>query len=268
MKVFGKFFTASLLAAQLLIALPAVPGFSLDKQTADRMFFDADTADTAQNFSLAVDKYTALIKLLKQTDPENSKRLRAQVRLARLYVGKKDFDAAEPLYLTLIHTDRAVLLKDPEVMIDLDDLSDAYIELEKDPHFGLQSLKHTQSLRELMDPSQPHLPEIYLHLARYYLGKLHDPKTAALYAEKLVAFDRRSALRKKAPLTYDLVLLASIYATMKDYSRARSSADEGLKDVRQCNCGKESITSFNEILHLCDLHDKPAAHTRAANRSR
>jgi tetratricopeptide (TPR) repeat protein len=214
---------------------------------ADNLFHEADSAETEKNYPRAIEKYTTLIKSLKVQDPNNIKMARAKARLARLYVQQAKYDQAEPLFSSIMRIDRKMLQKDPEYMIDLDDLSDAYLNLENDKRYGFESQKHSLLLRQYIDPHHPHLAESYKHLAES-CARAGNYKDAIHAAETMVAIQRTYSLQKKAALAFGLVILAQYRYNAKDYAGAKQAAKEGLATIQQCACAQNAAVTFNEIL--------------------
>ncbi|MBU6453661.1 MAG: hypothetical protein KGS72_17915 [Cyanobacteria bacterium REEB67] len=240
------------LSAFLLCFSLSLPSIMAAANTpADDLFNEADSAETGRNYSKAIQKYTDLIKILKEKDPTNIKIARAKARLARLFIQQAHFDQAEPLFASIMHLDRKEMQKDPEYMIDLDDLSDAYLDLEKDKRYGFESQKHSLLLRQYINPHHPHLAESYKHLADSF-ARAGDYKDAINAAESMVAIERTYSLKKKSALAFDLVLLAQYKFSAHDYSGAKKAAREGLATIQQCACAQKAVISYNEIIRQCD----------------
>jgi tetratricopeptide (TPR) repeat protein len=214
---------------------------------ADTMFKSADSADIAEDYTLASAKYLDLISKLRQSDPDNLIIVRAQARLARIYIFQRDFDKAEPLFHILMHTDRGKLDLEPELLIDLDDLSEAYGNLHGDPRHGLESLKRCLSLRMYINPHHPRLPEAYRSLAEYC--SYHSmPTNATEWILRGIELEKQYKLPKQGPLVRDLTLLSNIYMQENNLDKAQQVIQDSLAKVAQCNCGKELVPHIHATL--------------------
>jgi len=233
--------------------------FAAPHSQADTMFKEADSADISQNYKDAQAKYLALIKTIKQTDPKNPLILRAQVRLARIYILQKQFDSAEPIFVTIVHTDPKATTIDPELMIDLDDLSDEYINLGSDPHYGYESLKHCAYLRQYINPSHPHLPEIDRLLAQTCC-RFGSKKEAIEWMTKGIDVEKHFSLQRQGLLLVDQNYLASIYLALENYASAekllKEAIDNGDKRARGTAIVAHLHTTLGEVYTKTKRYDE------------
>jgi tetratricopeptide (TPR) repeat protein len=233
--------------AFLLFSLQSgsAPALADTAAEADSLFKQADSYDICENYREASAKYLELISKLRQSDPNNPKILRASARLARIDVVLKHFDAAEPIFHVLVHTDRKKLTIDPELTIDLDDLSDAYSNIKTDPHYGYESMKRCAALRKYIDPDHQRLPDIYGELARYCEHR-GQPKECIDWTQKAIVLDKKQPPQKQIGLIRDLTYLAGIYIKDSQYEKALQTCREASSYMAHCPAGK----NFAGQLHV------------------
>jgi tetratricopeptide (TPR) repeat protein len=236
----------SMAAAVILVMFQAstAPVFAGTGTLADTMFKDADSCDISENYKAAITKYLYLISKLHQSDPSNPKIYRAQARLARIYVLQKHFDEAEPLFDLLTHTDHSKLEVDPEVIIDLDDLSDAYSSLANNLQYGLESLKRSMALRKYINPDHPRLPDSYLAMARYY-QKRSNFKESIDWTLKAIALERRCPVAKQGPVVREETFLSTMYLKLNEVDEAHKTVQDALSLVTRCACAKGFIAQLH-----------------------
>jgi len=223
------------------------PAFAGSNTLADTMFKAADSADINEDYQDASAKYLDLISKIRQSDPGNLKILRAKARLARIYIVEKKFDKAEPLFYGLVNVGRSKLDKEPELMIDLDDLSDAYLKLGTDTHYGYESMKRCLELRLYINPRHPHLPEVYRDLSEY-CTRCSNTKDAINWILKAIEIEKQYSLQKQAALVQDESYLAGIYVSANALDKAQTIGLEGLNTVKKCNCGTSHLAQFRVTL--------------------
>ena len=228
---------------QTLIA-PASAG---THTSADTMFKSADSADVTENFTVAKTKYLDLISKLRQSDPANPMIIRAQTRLARIYIFQRDFDKAEPIFHILMHTAHRKLDLEPELMIDLDDLSEAYENLHDDPRHGLESLEHSLAVRKFINPNHPRVPDSYRSLAEHCVTT-SNLKQSIDWISKSIEIEKHYPLKDQSNLVSDQTFLSIVYLAANDVDRAQQTAHVALDTVARCACGKNQLPQLHANL--------------------
>jgi tetratricopeptide (TPR) repeat protein len=216
----------SMARAMLLQALIA-PALADTHTEADAMFKAADSADISEDYKDAAAKYRDLIVRTRGSHPTSLKIIRARARLARIYILQNQFNKAEPLFFDLIHTDRKTATLDPELMIDLDDLSDSYLKNAKDPHYIYESRKRCLALRKYINPNHPHLPEAYRQLSEYCTS-CSNAKDAINWIVQAIEIEKHYSLHRQGDLIRDENYLAAIYLSRSELDKAQQTAQEGL----------------------------------------
>jgi tetratricopeptide (TPR) repeat protein len=194
---------------------------------AEALFDVANSADISENYDDAVVKYIDVIQKLRQSDPANPYILRAKARLARMYLLQHQFDKAEPLFASLVHTERNRLNAAPELLIDLDDLSEAYLSKASNPHYGYEAIKHCIALRLDINPKHPRLPAAYRQLSEYCTS-CSNCKEATVWILKGIELEKHYAPNKRGDLLHDENYLSSLYLTQKDTAKAQQAIQDCL----------------------------------------
>ncbi|MBS1989400.1 MAG: hypothetical protein JSS83_02720 [Cyanobacteria bacterium SZAS LIN-3] len=237
------------------VLLPVNRARASSNRQADILLKKAFTADLDEDYKAAESEYISLIKSLKATDPGSDTILRAKARLARVYIVQGKFDEAEPLFVQLIHTDKETLARDPEIMVDLDDLSDAYVKLNKSNRFGYESLKRALMLRRYINPRHPHLAEAYRELAKFCL-RCANYKDAIAWISKSIETENGLPLRKQSNLITDETFLAGLYLNSNQPEAAQKTALWTLAQIQKCTCGQEMDRQLHSILGRTYTVDK------------
>lgn len=248
----------TLLIGILLIGsalLPVNRAQASSNRQADILLKKAFTADLDEDYKAAESEYISLIKSLKATDPGSDTILRAKARLARVYIVQGKFDEAEPLFGQLIRTDKETLARDPEIMVDLDDLSDAYIKLNKSNRFGYESLKRALILRRYINPRHPHLAEAYRELAKFCLH-CANTKDAIAWITQAIETEKDLPLHKQSNLITDESFLAGLYLNSKQPKEAQKTALWALAQIQKCTCGQDMDRQLHSILGRTYTVDK------------
>jgi len=231
----------------ILLQTLRVPACAGTHTVADAMFDSASSADISEHYEDAAAKYQDLISKIKHSDPANLTIIRAQARLARIYLLQNHFDKAEPLFYQLTHTDRSKLDLAPELMIDLDDLSDTYVKLAKDPHYGYEGLKHCLALRKHINPNHPRLPDAYRQLSEYCAGSRSGAE-AIDWILKAIEIERHYAPAKQAALIRDENYLASMYLAGNVLEKARATAQDALDTLSKNGGGSRLVVQLHTTL--------------------
>jgi len=238
-----------LILLQILMASAFAGTYSL----ADKMFKDADSADIREDYRDASAKYLELISALHHSDPSNILIVRARARLARIYILQKQFDKANELFMYLMGTAHSKLQLDPELMIDLDDLSDVYLKFGSDPHYGYESMKRCLSVRKYINPNHPHLAEAYRHLSQY-CSRCSNFKEASEWMLKAIEIDKHSVLQSKSDLVGDKCTLADTYMNAGELDKAQQTAKDDIDLIAKCACGNFVLPQLHATLgHIYTL---------------
>ena len=226
--------TLALLAVSTcaLLTTNALPAMS--QSSAKDLFMVADSADTHEKYEQAIKLYENLIKQLNATDPSNAKIERAKVRAARIYLTTGQYDKATP-YFKELSTKVINVDKDPEIMVDLDDLSNAYLKYKDDPSRNMEALQRCLAVRQIINPRHPYLVESYRLLSNCCTShKQYDQAIA--WIRKAIDIDKQMSPTKRSYLAADTKTLAAIYVEKKAYKEALDAAGESLKVCEQFQC--------------------------------
>lgn len=196
---------------------------------------EADSADTHENYEQAIKLYENLIKQLAVSDAHSTKIDRARVRAARLYLTTGQYEKATPYFLQVTSHNSISPDKDPEIMIDLDDLSNAYLKYKADPKRDYEALLRCLAVRRLINPNHPYLVESYRLLANCCFSHARYDESID-WIKKAIDLDSKFAPTKRSYMATDLKTLATIYAEKKSYQEALSTAAEALAICEKFNC--------------------------------
>jgi tetratricopeptide (TPR) repeat protein len=248
-------------AAAITLHIPGGASAADDNSIAGTMFATANSADVAEEYSDAATKYQTLILKLRSTDPGNPFILRAKARLARMYLLQSKFDEAEPLYFNLMMSDRTNLVRIPELMIDLDDLSDAYVRMAKVAHYRYESLKHCVELRKRINPHHPRLAGAYRDLSEY-CTTCNNLKDAISWMLKALDLERNGPVSTTSDLIRDENYLAVLYMIQNQLDKAEQAAREGTSVLPKTANDKFLLTQVH--CTLGSIYKKKGLHEKAA----
>lgn len=220
----------------------------------------ADSAETQGQEQEAISLYKDLLERYSKTDPTNPKLPRAEARIARLHLLNNEYDKANTYYDRLLkHHQR--LDEDPELMVDLDDLSNVYQKFTSSKEHHLDCLMRSLSIRNFINPKHPHLPESYRLIANYLLGQ-GDSKQALVWLDKAIAVDRTYPRQKKSKLVEDLQLRGNIFLQTNKVQEAESAFSESLKTAVDNACSDMLVGQSYLYLGLAQM--KGAKHKEAS----
>ncbi len=220
----------------------------------------ADSAETQGQEQEAISLYKDLLERFSKTDPTNPKLPRAEARIARLHLLNNEYDKANTYYDRLLkHHQR--LDEDPELMVDLDDLSNVYQKFTSSKEHHLDCLMRSLSIRNFINPKHPHLPESYRLIANYLLGQ-GDSKQALAWLDKAIAVDRTYPRQKKSKLVEDLQLRGNIFLQTNKVQEAESAFSESLKIAVDNACSDMLVGQSYLYLGLAQM--KGAKHKEAS----
>lgn len=191
-------------------------------------FKQADSAEINGQYPLAIRLYQELITTISKGDPKSPRIDRARARIARLHLLQGDFDSATPFVKAILASDQKRASEDPELMVDIDDLSNDYLKLSHDKDHGLPAMMRSCRLRLFISSKHPHLPENYKALSEYELtaGRYDN---AILWLEKALTIEAGYPRQKMDRMVQDLIRLAAIYDQKKDRTRAYRTLDKALE---------------------------------------
>ncbi|HNG19445.1 MAG TPA: hypothetical protein PKN86_17850 [Candidatus Obscuribacter sp.] len=210
------------------------------------VFKQADSAEIQGDEAEALKIYTNLIESLQKSDQNNPKLARAEARIARLHLLNNQYDKATPFCDKLLKTYHERAAEDPELMVDLDDLSNVYLKFKDDKTRDLDCLNRSLKIREFINHRHPHLPENYRLLSACMLNK-NDFPSAINWIAKAIAIDRTYPRQKLDRLVHDLTIQGTIHIKAKNFKAAQASFVDSL------NVGKQSGCS-DWLVGQCYLH--------------
>lgn len=225
----------SLLLVCLGLTCLAPQCLAITSEEIKSVFKDADSAEIQGEPYKAIKLYTGLISSLEKSDKDNPKLARAQARVARLLLLDNQYDQATPYYDKLLNTFHNRAKEDPELMVDLDDLSNVYLKFNSNPAKQNDSLMRSLKIRQFINVNHPHLPENYRMLASMCFAK-NQTKPAREWMEKAIAIDKTYPRQKMDRLVQDLNMLGGIYLRAKDYKSATMTFNDALRIAKINGC--------------------------------
>ena len=215
----------NLLCVLLLAAAPAKAAALTDA------FDEATSAETHGQYREAMASYQKVIE--KATKPnEMTWAARSKARIARLLVNKGLIKEAEPLYLQLLKLTPAQFKNDPELMVDLDDLSESYTAQSKKLLTAKECLFHALALRLAVDPHHPNINQSYRQIALYMLSH-GDSAAAERYLKQGIELEKNCPPDKLYRLVQDQGLLARIYMNSSEWVKAEQTTKEILAQTEK-----------------------------------
>jgi tetratricopeptide (TPR) repeat protein len=199
--------------------------------TLDDTFDQATSAETHGQFREAMAGYQKVIEASAKTN-EDAWAARSKARIARLLVNKGLIKEAEPLYLQSLKLTQAQFRKDPELMVDLDDLAESYTAQSKKLPDAKECLFHALALRLVVDPHHPNVNQSYRQIALYMLGR-GDRAAAERYIKQGIELEKNCPPSKLYRLVQDQGLLASIYMQSNDWVKAEQTTRELLTQAEK-----------------------------------
>lgn len=208
------------------------------------LFKQAQSLENREQYNLALAMYQNLIA--DKTTPAALK-ARSQCRQAVILAlqGKmeKVFAICSHLSTNIDQTAR----QDPELMIDLDDLTDYMLAHEKDDKDGREALYCSLRLRTAISPDHPHIAESYLHLGRYYTEH-KDYKEAIKCTQEAIKSQQHLPLLKQARVAGNMGFLSNIYLMAGQPAPAEQELRKALALLDRCACGNWMKSSLHYSL--------------------
>ncbi len=246
--------SAALLCAALILTVTGAPYCLAADQIKD-VFKQADSAEIQGNEAEALKIYTNLIESLKKSDQNNPKLARAEARIARLHLLNNQYDKATPFYDKLLKTYHERAAEDPELMVDLDDLSNVYLKFKDDKTHDIDCLQRSLKIREFINHKHPHLPENYRLLSTCMLNR-NDFPSAISWIGKAIAVDRTYPRQKLDRLVHDLTIQGTIHIRAKNFKAAQASFVDSLNVGKQSGCADSLIAQCYLHLGYCLMMQK------------
>ncbi len=267
-----KRFTAYTVGIAMVLACFSAFGFPLGclaitSEEIKSVFKEADSAEIQGEPYKAIKLYTGLISSLEKSDKDNPKLARAQARVARLLLLENQYDQATPYYDKLLNTFHNRAKEDPELMVDLDDLSNVYLKFNSNPNKQNDSLMRSLKIRQFINVNHPHLPENYRMLASMCFAK-NQIKPALEWMEKAIVVDKTYPRQKMDRLVQDLNMLGGIYLRAKDYKSATATFNDALKVAKINGCSDmqtgQSYLNLGQTCFELNQYDQADAYYQQA----
>ncbi len=211
-------------AALLFLIVLAFPqsAFALSSQD---LFRQAGSYETHGQIVKAKQTYSQILKE-RQSDPNDPFVWRSQVRMARLSVAQGDIKAADSVYHAAMKLTPEQIQKDPELMIDMDDLAESYVAQARGNRQGKPLLLRALELRKKIDPKHPNVNESYRQLAAHSI-RYNELPEAERYI-KLAIGRQKDAVSSSAVgrVTSDRIMLLGIYDNQKRWTESEQLTKE------------------------------------------
>ncbi len=242
-KIIGRSPVALFFLAVLTLPQSA---FALSNQD---LFRQAGSYETHGQILKAKQTYSQILKE-RQSKPGDTFVWRSQVRMARLSVAQGDIRAADSVYDSAMKLTPEQIRKDPELMIDMDDLAESYVAQARGNREGKPLLLRALELRKKIDPKHPNVNESYRQLAAHSI-RYNELPEAERYIK--LAIERQKDAESSSAvgrLTSDRIMLLGICDSQKRWAESEQLAKEILLQ-----------TSKYPGLHWC----WPSMHCALAN---
>lgn len=244
------------ISSQLLM----LPNAALAEDMTKTIFKQADSAEIHGDNAGSLKLYLHLIDTLGKSDPTSPRILRAKARIARLHLIEHQYDEATPYVKSILTAPQSRVGEDPELMVDIDDLSNSYLRYQKDPVNGYNSLVRSYKLRCFINPNHPHLPETYQCFATY--EQAHgNPDKAIEWLQKAVAIERTYPPQKMDRYVHDMTMIFAIYQLKGDNKAAESVMRDCLAVCLKSKCA--DFLTGQTYLNLGYAQMKQKLHEKA-----
>lgn len=189
------------------------------------MFRQAGSYETQGQILKARQTYDQVLKQC-QSHPDDPLLLRSQVRMARLSVAQSDIKATDSVYRAALKLTPEQIQKDPELMIDMDDLAQSYVAQARGNKEGKPLLLRALELRLKIDPKHPNVNESYRQLAAHSIR--YSEMTEAERYIKIAIERQKDASTSSAlgRLTSDRIMLLGIYDNQKRWAESEQLTKE------------------------------------------
>jgi len=211
-------------AAFLLFLLSTWPQSAVALSSQD-LFRQAGSYETQGEILKARQTYDQVLKQC-QSHPDDPILFRSQVRLARLSVAQSDIKAADSVYRAALKLTPEQIQKDPELMIDMDDLAESYVAQARGNKEGKPLLLCALELRLKINPKHPNVNESYRQLAAHSIRYNEMPK--AEHYIKIAIERQKDASTSSAlgRLITDRIMLLGIYDNQKRWAESEQLTKE------------------------------------------
>lgn len=191
------------------------------------LFRQAGSYETHGQIAKAKQAYGQIVKQ-QQSNPQDPLVFRSQVRMARLSVAHGEPQAANDVYLAAMKLTPEQIQRDPELMIDMDDLAESYSAQAKGNKEWKSLLLRALELRKKIDPMHPNVNESYRQLAAHSIGS-GDLAAAERYIR--LAIDRQKSAESSAMvgrLISDRIVLLGICNAQNRWAESEQMTKEML----------------------------------------
>lgn len=159
---------------------------------------------------------------------QDSYSFRSKLRVARLRLMQGREQDADAIYSLALKVTPEQAKRDPELMVDMDDLAESYAATAKSAKDGKAMLLRALELRKAIDLDHPRLRDSYRELTTYLIGHWQFAE-AERYIKVSIERQKQAVSPKKLTnLTADRVLLMSIYVMQKQWGKTEAMAKEML----------------------------------------
>lgn len=207
------------------------------------LMLEANSAETQGNPRKASELYNKIVAA-ELKNPDSTEAARAQLRLANIHINVGELTAAEPGFKVAIGLKPEMLKRETELMVDMDDMAEAYFAQSKKNVAVKECLTHALALRQKIDAKHPNVAVTYRHLALHMLDR-GDWRAAEAYLKQGMVLQKNCSPSKLGRLISDRALLTSIYITHDEWAKAEQLTRESL--VQSQNV--ETVTWAWPLLH-------------------
>ena len=214
------------------------------------MFRLACSYETQGQIAKAKQAYGQIVKekLANSRDPLV---FRSRVRMARLSLTQGEIQVADSVYQEALKLTSEQIQREPELMIDMDDLAESYVAQAQGKKDGKPLLLHALELRKKIDPQHPNVNESYRQLAAYSIRYGELPE-----AERYIKFaiDRQKNAETSAAvgrLTSDRIMLLGVYNTQERWAEAEQLTKEMLVQTARYTSLHWCWASLHCVLARC-----------------
>ncbi|MFA6209551.1 MAG: hypothetical protein WCT03_11445 [Candidatus Obscuribacterales bacterium] len=243
-----NYFYARLTSLFLVFSFSFEPSFALSNRD---LFQQAGSYETQGQINKAKQTYGQISDAVNSQDPLV---FRSKVRIARLNLEQSNWKEANAIYQAALKLTPEQMKKDPELMIDLDDLAESYLKLAKKTPDGKMLHLHALQLRLKIDPNHPSIRDSYRELASYSLYHADLAEAARFMTTSIERQKNANTPKKLTSLASDQVMLLGIYIGQKRWAECEAKTKTMLVETSKHPTLHWVWPELHGVLAMCYAH--------------
>ncbi len=244
-----NYFYALLTSLSFVLSFSFAPSFALSNRD---LFQQAGSYETQGQINKAKQTYGQI-----SDAPVNSQDplvFRSKVRIARLTLEQGSLKQTNAVYLAALKLTPEQMKKDPELMIDLDDLAESYLKLAKKTPDGKELHLHALQLRLKIDPNHPSISDSYRQLATYSLYHADFAEASRFISTSIERQKNADTPKKLNSLVADQVMLLGIFVSQNRWAESEKMTKTMLLETGKHPTLHWVWPELHGVLAKCYMH--------------